>query len=172
MSAGLCQVCPLSLILLVIFMDSVRSGNIGITSLFFADDDGHEWDCGYNDSKWVYSVGWVGLWAELEEPLLLHIRMSQLRCFGHLIRIPPGLPLDWLVGEPWVDPEPARGIIHLLRKNLNIKQMYNSMSKHPNSCTDKHNLTFRPFVVSVSFIFPTWPLCSPLKLSSDSGLKI
>jgi len=38
------------------------------------------------------------------EPLLLHVERSQLRCFGHLIRMPPGqLPLEVF----WACPTPT-----------------------------------------------------------------
>ena len=54
------------------------------------------------------------------EPLLLRIERSQLRWFGHLIRMPPALlPLEVfghvrLGGDPEADPEPAGGIIYLI----------------------------------------------------------
>jgi len=51
------------------------------------------------------------------EPLLLRVERSQLRWFGHLIRMPPlrgfpGTP-DW-EETPGADPEAAGGIIYLI----------------------------------------------------------
>lgn len=53
------------------------------------------------------------------QSLLLDVERSQLRCIGHLIRIPPGgLPLEvlWQVqcgGDPGANPEHARGTIYV-----------------------------------------------------------
>jgi len=46
------------------------------------------------------------------EPLVLRVERSQLRWFGHLIRIPPFR--GFLGGDPGEDPEPAGGIIYLV----------------------------------------------------------
>ncbi len=59
---------------------------------------------------------WLDIQKELGvQSLLLHVERSQLRCFGHLIRIPPGgVPLGVLWqcgGDPGANPEHARGII-------------------------------------------------------------
>jgi len=52
------------------------------------------------------------------EPLLLRVERSQLRWFGHLIRMPPGrLPFSGhiqLGGDPRADPAPAGGITYLV----------------------------------------------------------
>lgn len=52
------------------------------------------------------------------ELLLLRIQRSHLRCFGHLIRMPPGhLPFSGKVllgGDLEADPEPAGGFIYLI----------------------------------------------------------
>jgi len=54
------------------------------------------------------------------EPLLLRVERSQLRWFGHLIRMSPGHVR--LGGDPGADPEPAGGIICLVWEPLGIPQ--------------------------------------------------
>jgi len=50
------------------------------------------------------------------EPLLLRIERSQLRSFGHMIRMPPGASPKRFSGHVQLggDPEPAGGIIYLI----------------------------------------------------------
>jgi len=61
------------------------------------------------------------IWRELGvEPLLLCVERSQLRWFGHLIRMPPGHVQ--LGGDPGADPKPTGGIIYLYISRLWIPQ--------------------------------------------------
>jgi len=130
-SVGFRQGCPLSLILFVIFMDKIsrRSrceesawfGDLKIASLLFADDvvllARSDRDLKHSLGRFAAECEVVRMrsgWAQRDrvsssdirrelgvEPLLLRVKTSQLRWFGHLIRMPTGrLPLEVFWARP------------------------------------------------------------------------